>query len=140
MAALVLPRPVSIPTEDGEGIELYIDYAAEVLPGFRLEVMSGFRYEASIPRLMWSTTGHPLTPRYQAAVLIHDAVYQAELLPRADGDGLLYRCLRLDGVNLYQSNKIWLGVRSGGWYVWSQHTPESIAEARKYCRLIALKR
>jgi hypothetical protein len=141
MAALVLPRPATIPTPDGEGYELVQDYAAEVLPGFRLEILGGFTFDgASIPRVFRLTTGHPMTPELQASALIHDACYCAELLPRAAADALLYHCLRIDGVGWYRAHKIWLGVRIGGGVVWSHHTPETIARSRMYCRLIPLKR
>jgi hypothetical protein len=43
--------------------------------------------------------------------------------------------LRLDGVGWYIANKMWLGVRLGGGFVWARHTPESIERARMYCSL-----
>jgi len=119
---------------------LAADYATEIIPGHRLEVLAGFPFDgASIPRVFWLTTGYPLEPDLQASALIHDACYSAELMPRADADGLFYRCLRLDGVGWYRANKMWLGVRIGGGAVWSHHTPETIARSRMYCWLIALR-
>lgn len=135
---LTLPRPATVPTEDGSGYELVLDYAADILPGFRIEILGGFTFDgASIPRVFWLTTGHPMSPELQASALIHDAVYCAELMTRADADGLLYHCLRCDGVGWYRARKIWLAVRMFGGVVWARHTPETIARSRMYCSLIA---
>ena len=135
--SLILPRPVTTPSADGEAYVLNRPYHTNVIPGHLLEVNAGFRFDgASIPRPFWLTTGTPMTPRYQAAALVHDALYASELLSRKDIDDLFRFCLRADGVGWYTANKMWLGVRLAGGFVWANHTPQSIAYARLYVRLI----
>lgn len=134
--SLLLPRPVTVPAADGEAYYLNLDYEAHLLPGFVLAIKAGYRFDgASIPRIFWCTTGTPMSPQFQAASLIHDALYDAELLDRRQADGILYWCLRQDGVYWYTARKMWLGVRLGGYFVWANHSPESISWARQYATL-----
>ena len=128
---------MTTPSADGEAYLLNQPYHTNILPGHILEIAAGFRFDgASIPRVFWLTTGTPMDPHYQASGLVHDALYAAELLPRQVTDDIFYFCLRRDGVGWYTARKMWLGVRIGGGFVWSRHTPDSIAHARAYVRLI----
>ena len=124
----------------GELFDLMEDYWLPTgIPGHGLLVKKGFMFDgASIPRVFWLTTGYPMSPGFQAAGLIHDAAYAAELMTQKQADDLFYWCLRRDGVNWYTANKMWLGVRIGGGAVWARHTFESVAHARQYCSLLPL--
>ena len=43
--------------------------------------------------------------------------------------------MEASGVKRRKRRLVWLGVRIFGWITWLRHTPESVAEARKYIEL-----
>lgn len=136
---LFLPRPVTCPADDGEGYLVAVRYRVGIFPGgMVLEIDHGFYFDGfSAPRLAWSILGlHPMHPMVQATALIHDAGYGAELFPRRVCDDTLYMTLRMDGLNMVRAWSCYRAVRFGGAGVWATHTAESVAGARRYCRLI----
>ena len=102
----------------------------------RLVIDAGFETDgASIPRLFWTTIGHPFSRRFLGPALAHDALYDAELVTRATADWLFLEWLQLAGVVWTKRNRMWLAVRVGGGVCWGRHTEESIGRARAYCHL-----
>lgn len=133
-AGLFLPSPATRPIDDD--LYLLTEPYHVCLPGHVLDIRTGYIFDgASIPRPLWPSCGSPMSGDLQAPALIHDALYSAELLPRATCDEIFHKCLRLNGVGRYRAWKMWVGVRIGGGFVWSRHTPEGIARAREYCHL-----
>lgn len=88
---------------------------------------------ASIPSFLWSVPG---MAAFQgdtfAASFVHDMLYSAELVKRDVADRLFREILRNSGVGVVRANLMYGAARAFGGVVWSRHTPESIAEARKF--------
>ena len=123
----------------------------------RIDLLPGFSSDgASIPRLLWWLIGHPFLHSYLLAAVLHDALYRSELFSRCLAD----RMLRKFALQLAREENrrcwleargwlrkawawrkgcwrmarcwvMWAGVRIGGRWVWMEHTPASVAEARK---------
>lgn len=104
------------------------DVEVRVKPGFRTD-------GASIPRLLWRVFGSPYDPDIFAAAIGHDALYRGEIVPRRDADAAFLYMMAKHGVRKRRRRLIWLGVRLFGWITWLSHTPESVAEARRYISL-----
>ena len=68
---------------------------------------------------------------YLMAFLAHDALYATEYLSRAECDRILSELIQALGGNWWRRNTIWAAVRLGGGAVWSRHTVETIAAARR---------
>lgn len=99
---------------------------------WRIILHSGLTTDgASIPRvgLIWMLMGHPLQGLVLPAALVHDALYQTEMLPRAECDEIFYRLMRDNGVNVVKAWTMYRAVRACGWAVWRTHTRQSIAAA-----------
>jgi hypothetical protein len=102
----------------------------------RITILPGFVTDgASVPRIFLSLAGAPFDPRYLLAAVIHDAAYASQALPRSVCDQLFLDMMCAEDVTWIIRNVFWAAVRAGGWYVWSKHTPQSIAAARKLVSL-----
>jgi hypothetical protein len=86
---------------------------------------------ASIPRIFWGI----FTPDgvYRYIAILHDILYQTELFSREVCDSIF----RLGLTDLpSDSEKIfYYAVRVGGYFVWKNHTKESIENNKKYVRI-----
>jgi hypothetical protein len=93
----------------------------------------------SKPRAAWTAVGDPYSGRDLIPGVFHDAAYEAELFDRATCDWLYLDFQQDMGVSWSRRNTNYSGVRAGGWlYAWRHHTPESVAEARRQVRLVAI--
>jgi hypothetical protein len=100
-------------------------------------VRKGFKTDlASIPRGLWNLYP-PTHPDYRASAIMHDGLYASELLPRSECDWAFLCALQQQGNNWWTRNVFYSSVRCFGGSVWSGHTPESIAGARKFVEIIA---
>lgn len=74
---------------------------------------AGYEFDgASIPRVFWFI-GHPMSPKFQRAALIHDILYGFRT-DRETNDELFYQLLLEDGVNKFRAKLMWTAVRVGG--------------------------
>lgn len=97
-----------------------------VINGTTLQIPFGFRTDgASIPRFAWVTTGTPFAPRHIRAAIIHDYLYQYEVVDRAQADRWFRFLLLEDGVSPYQAAKMYWALRAFGWIVWRRYRSES---------------
>lgn len=114
------------------GVVVLMEDQRILLPDGRvLLIRAGFDFDGiSVPRLFWSSTYHPFHLRTMCAGLAHDALYAAELLPRDAADRIFAELLDEAGVSWYTENKMWLGVRAGGGFVWRDHTRAEVAYYR----------
>lgn len=101
-----------------------------------LEVDAGFKSDgASIPKPLQSF----VSPRYEArtfpAALAHDALYAGELVDRHIADREFYRLLKRMGVNEVKARIYYTASRVYGRVAYRKHTPESVENARKLCRI-----
>ena len=99
--------------------------------GYRITIDSGFIWDgASVPKLAQPIVGSPFTGLYQRAALFHDALYACKGLSRKLADRIFLILMLSDGVSVSKAITMYNAVRIGGWYSWSRHTKESVAEAR----------
>jgi hypothetical protein len=128
--------------QEGDIIDKWIDetfseLAAEVsfvvdILDAKITIKPGFRWDgASVPRFFWRIVGAPMNGKYVPAALLHDALYAAELFPRAKCDAAFLEFMAQLGVAWWRRNAMWLAVRIGGGAVWRQHTARSVAAARR---------
>ena len=104
------------------------DVTVHVKPGFRTD-------GASIPRFFWRVLGSPYDPDVMAASIGHDAMYRGRIVPRRAADAAFRTMMAASGAPKRKRRLIWIGVRLFGWITWLRHTPESVAEARRYIEL-----
>ena len=104
----------------------------------KLRIDPGFHFDgASIPRICWTSIGHPLEHRFIFASLLHDALYVSQYVERAVADRYFYDFLRdYSGVGSFTAWKMYTGVRLFGGDAWREKTDSMISDARK---LIALE-
>lgn len=125
----------------------FIDKRIDLFPNFSSD-------GASIPRQLWRVVGHPFLHSFLLAALLHDALYQSELLPRKVADYVflifLIQLAKNENARCIANAKgwrriparlkaawrrvrpwaMWAAVRLGGRFVWRKHTAESVAAAR----------
>jgi len=91
----------------------------------------------SVDRGLWTLIGWmPFSMPAFCGALGHDIIYACEFFPRDVCDQMLLQWWIMAGVDPKQAR---LFERFVGWFgsgVWGNHTPESIAESRKWCQLV----
>ncbi len=132
-----LPEPQISPIpRDSDEYELLANYVATAC-GYRTTVMRGYVTDgASIPPLLWPVIGNPWNGLVLPAAIIHDALYESELVPRSVADEIFYQLLRRGGVGRAKAWAMWAAVRSAGWAVWRGHTRASTTRARELVRVV----
>ena len=99
---------------------------------WEIRVKAGYSTDgASIPRAAWRVIGHPFQ-RYEAAAIIHDALYDSEHWQREQIDDCFRDLLRACGVGKMRRAVIYRAVRLFGGMTWKKHTQESIANAKQF--------
>jgi len=99
-------------------------------------IRAGFETDmASIPRALWNLYP-PFDPEYRAATIVHDGIYAAELLTRAEADWALLEAMQAQGSSWWTRNVFWSMVRTFGGAVWAEHTDESRLLASAFCSII----
>ena len=138
MPALDPPPLTEIWTNPGAEWTLFCNWMGPLIDGKATLLRKGLKTDGtSIPRWAWRAFGHPFSLPVLAYALPHDGDYSAELVPRDEGDDRFLEGMAQDKhVCWVKRNGIWTAVRAGGGFVWNRHTPESISEARKYCRIV----
>lgn len=82
-------------------------------------VRRGFDFDgASIPKLFWSLTGHPMSVKPLVPALIHDILYASHTEPRAKSDTLFFKLLSNFGNTKIKSFLYWLAVTICGWFIY----------------------
>ena len=132
-----LPQPCLQPIEGSDNMTVVQAYTVDLpVVNKRLTILPGFVTDgASIPSLFWSCAGDPFSPHFVAAAVCHDALYSGELTTRDNADEIFLELLEIEGLGWFHRNLFWFAVRVAGWTVWDEHTPETIAAARKLCSL-----
>lgn len=91
----------------------------------------------SVPQLAWSIFNlYPFSMPELCAALGHDIVYSAELVDRKTCDEWMFEWGKMAGVSSYRRHVIYKVLRMFGWFVWKQHTPQSVAMAKTMCQLV----
>jgi hypothetical protein len=114
----------------GTDWELTETFYGTIAGHFNIEIKPGFITDfGSIPAIY--------RPRIErmgkgiAAFLVHDALYAIEYKSRKYCDDIMLEIMKDHEISWSRRNACYLGVRSGGWYLWP-HTPESIELMKKY--------
>ena len=127
-------------------IELEEDYLGPNIDGKRTLVKKGFKCDGgSVPRIFWPCIFHPFQVPFIACAVPHDGDCAAELYERKECDKRLrtacgmfvraeYKIGRVKRWLIYRAVRSWIG----GGRIWKRHTPESIADARKFVECVKL--
>jgi hypothetical protein len=119
--------------DDSDTIKL-LEGVSYIVPELdaKIIIKPGFLTDgASIPRFFWRIIGHPFAADILPAALLHDALYQTELFPRAFCDRVFRDYLGQRGFSWWRRTAVWLGVRLGGGFVWRGHTASGISASRE---------
>ena len=122
-----------MPGSPGRTRVLTADFVWETPWSVDIIVKAGYVTDgASIPRLFWRLIGGPLAGRYLPAALVHDVLYDSEIVPRAIADRVFRAAMKELGVSSWRRNLMYAAVRLGGWRAWQRHTPDSTLWARQH--------
>jgi hypothetical protein len=141
MMAVPKIRPCckSLPGWDGITWELAEEWSGLYVNdevSFYILIKEGFKTDfGSIPKFAWSLVGHPLDKSLMA-YFVHDALYAGEFYERKTCDNIMYNMQKWLGESWYKRKVCYQAVDKCGWYVWNKHTPEIIADTKKYVQLI----
>lgn len=137
-----LPAMFGLP-DASDNWQLSCHWLSPLVNGRAVLIKRGFTTDgASIPRIAWRVIGHPFSKNLLPHALAHDALYAAELLPRAECDAFFLKSMAESGthfsrsVSLVKRDLVWAAVRIGGGFVWSGHTLASVEGARRNVRLL----
>jgi len=125
-------------------IEIEEDYLGPNINGKRTLVKKGFKCDGgSVPRIFWTCIFHPFEVPFIACAVPHDGDCAAELYKRKVCDKRLRTACSMFTRKDYKIGRFkrWLIYRAarsriGGGRCWKKHTPESIAEARKFVECV----
>lgn len=74
--------------------------------------------------------------KYSLGALLHDALYASELLKKSEADNLFLEAMELLEVSYAQRYTYYWAVVLMGWNTWRKHTNLSIAQGRKYIKIL----
>jgi hypothetical protein len=84
---------------------------------------------ASVPRLLWTLL--PQWDGYGPAAVMHDYLYWAQIVPRAEADRYMLEAMRDQRVSLLKRWIVYAGVKAGGWIAWRANTRHKAAGERR---------
>lgn len=88
--------------------------------GIVLTIPSGFVSDlASIPALFRGVL--PVNDRHREAAVVHDYLYESQIVTRAEADAIFLVAMEESGVSLWKRTMMYSGVRAGGWLAWRKH-------------------
>lgn len=138
MAFQLAVMPLDIPLQQSsvKSWTLAKDYTTAVTVSgvtYTVSIRAGFVTDgASIPDKLAPPLGLVRNaPSIIRGALVHDALYESQLLDRETADSILYAACLQDGTDPDKAQAIWLAVHEWGFIVWDRHTPESIKQARE---------
>jgi len=88
----------------------------------RLVIPPGFRCDlASIPRWLLWMPGLNVSGRNARAALIHDFLYDRQIVDREIADALFLSVMKADGVGWFARSAMYLAVRAFGGTAWREN-------------------
>lgn len=131
-----LPNPIPLDRCEGGRPKFQLEVPFVVhINGTALTIPAGVEFDyASVPRAL-TNIFPPNDPDYQAASLLHDVAYQAELWPRDFNDKLFLAAMIGTGVERWKRNTMWFAVRIGGGFTYRKHSIESVLKVRNLMNL-----
>lgn len=104
----------------------------------KITVKKGYKTDgASIPRAFYTIVGCPLMGLYVGSAIIHDALYDSQLLSKEESDALFLQMLADNGVSKLKQKLMYWAVKYLGNSYWKNVKPEAIEESRN---LVSIKR
>ncbi len=101
--------------EEDRTLELIEDFVFVDMEDRRWSVPKGTKIDgASIPRLLWSLIGSPLTGEYREASVIHDYYCQEKNIPSSVVHLMFYHAMRASGVAKKQALVMYIAVVIAG--------------------------
>lgn len=73
---------------------------------------------ASIPKLARGLID--VNDKHRRAAVLHDFLYCAQIVSRAEADRLFLEAMEVLGVEPWKRRVMWAAVRSGGWIYWNR--------------------
>jgi hypothetical protein len=80
---------------------------------------------ASIPKILWSFIGSPLTGRYVRGAIVHDALYSAQPISRKECDLVLLELMEQDNVPRWKRLSMYYAVKLFGWSHWNKRNNDT---------------
>jgi len=103
--------------------------------GKTVTVKAGFCFDgASIPQAVWSMIGHPMTPKFIPAALLHDALYASHAMPRDEADAIFRDLLNQSGVGYLKRAAMARAVQAFGRFAWGR-TPEQLEHFARFVEI-----
>ena len=114
--------------DDGNGdtVQLVADlvYHSDLLH-HDLCVPTGFITDyASVPIGLWNLL--PKVGKSNRAAIVHDFLYVANGVSRAEADAVFAEAMAVCGVSSWRRRLMYLGVRAGGWKAWNRYRTEAV--------------
>lgn len=126
MSVRILPRIEPVMGSDTRFrlVEEFVLPLDEVGGELTIKIKAGFVFDgASIPRLFWPITGHPMDPRRLVASLVHDWLFSNHLLPRLFADALYYQLCVDYGLPSWRAAIEFWALRRYGEDAWNRNLP-----------------
>lgn len=102
-----------------------------IINGKTLTIPAGVEFDyASVPKI-FTNIFPPNDPDWQAASLLHDIAYQAELWDRKYNDSLFLATMVATGTKKISRTIMWLAVRIGGGFTYKKHSTKSKMQVRR---------
>ena len=100
------------------------DIEVEVL-GYKIRVKAGFDFDgASIPRILWSVYGNPLSGKFRIAALVHDVLYASQVLSKEVCDKIFLSLMEVHGVGYLKRASMYQAVSKFGITAWKSNQDE----------------
>lgn len=116
--------------EDGRPVYKTEETFTVMINKYMLAIPPGVEFDyASIPRMFWRLF-LPNDIDTQAASLVHDVLYQAELFPREINDEIFKETLLVSGSSRTKASLMHFAVRMGGGFTYSAHSVSTINNVR----------
>jgi len=100
-------------------------------PLVTLPIEQGYTCDlASIPRLLWWVPGLSPTDANKRAAVVHDLIYERQMVDRVIADALFVSILKADGVNFFVRWAMYSAVRIFGERAWQHNQRVNERRAR----------
>ncbi len=114
------------------------NWLGPLIDGWATLIRKEFKTDGgSIPPVAWPLVGHPFQMPHLPYFLQHDADCAAELFGIEIADQRLHKGMDMDGhISSATRHAIYLSVRDYHAVAKSDHTPASVATARRFCAVV----
>ncbi len=116
-----LPQPIYTSLPESDALQLVEPYMYEEF-GVHLDIPAGFIWDgASIPRMLWMSTGSNYDPDFTLPGLVHDYMYHSGTYSKKLADQIFLNELKRENVSFYTRYKMYYAVKFFGGQAWENH-------------------